>query len=55
MVLVKKLRDRIQETILLEISADRDAPIPVEYRRLVDGYFRTIAGEEETLDSGSTE
>lgn len=55
LVLVKKLRDRIQETILLEISADRDAPIPVEYRRLVDGYFRTIAGEEETLDSGRTE
>jgi hypothetical protein len=41
-----ELAKRIQELILLEISADRDAPVPPQYRALVDGYFRTIAGAE---------
>jgi hypothetical protein len=54
-VLIEKLRKEIREMILEEISADRDAPIPVEFQRLVDGYFRTIAGEEETINFGSDE
>lgn len=43
----KELRERIQEMILLEISADRNAPVPPRYRELVDGYFRTLAGEAD--------
>ncbi len=43
-----ELQERIQEMILLEISADRDAPVPAEYRRAVDRYFRILAGEAET-------
>ena len=46
-LLVKKLRERIREAILLEISADRDAAVPVEYENAVDGYLRSIAGERE--------
>lgn len=42
-----ELQARIQEMILLEISADRDAPVPAQYRRAVDGYFRSLAGEAE--------
>lgn len=41
----KELRGRIQELIMLEISADRNVPIPPQYRDLVDRYFSTIAGE----------
>jgi hypothetical protein len=37
--------------ILLEISADRDAPVPAKYRRAVDRYFRTLAGDAETVDA----
>lgn len=54
-VLVEKLREEIREMILEEISADRDAPVPVEFRRLVDGYFRSIAGDLEAFDFGSNE
>lgn len=42
-LLVKKLHDRIQQVILLEISADRNASVPAEYETLVDGYFRALA------------
>lgn len=42
----KELRSRIQELIMLEIASDRDVPIPSQYRELIDGYFRTIAGGE---------
>lgn len=42
-LLVKKLRDQIQQVILLEISADRNASVPAEYETLVDGYFRALA------------
>jgi hypothetical protein len=44
-LVVTELRARIHEMILQEISTDRDAPIPAEYRRAVDRYFREIAGE----------
>jgi len=40
----RELRSRIQELIMLEIADDRDAPVPTQYRELIDGYFRTIAG-----------
>jgi len=50
-LVVAGLRTRIQEMILLEISADRDAPVPVRYRRSVDGYFRTLAGDAVGVDS----
>ena len=43
-----ELQKRIQEMILLEISADRDAPVPAQYRRAVDRYFRVLAGESKT-------
>jgi len=46
-LLVRRLREQIQETVLLEISADRDAAVPNQYRDLVDGYFRTLAGEDD--------
>lgn len=42
-LLVQKLRERIQQVILLEISADRNASVPAEYETLVDGYFRALA------------
>ena len=43
----KELRSRIQELIMLEIAADRDSPVPSQYRELIDGYFRTIAGGDD--------
>jgi hypothetical protein len=43
-----ELQNRIQEMILLEISADRDAPVPAQYRRAVDRYFRILAGQADT-------
>ncbi|MEZ6129494.1 MAG: hypothetical protein R3C59_12495 [Planctomycetaceae bacterium] len=46
-LVVRRLREQIQETVLLEISADQDAPVPSQYRDLVDGYFRTLAGEDD--------
>lgn len=52
-ILVEKLRKEIRKLIFEEISADRDAPVPVEFQRLVDGYFRSIAGEEQTIHFGS--
>ena len=45
----KELRSRIQELIMLEIAADRDAPVPSQYRELIDGYFRTIAGGDDAM------
>ena len=53
-LVVAKLQAQIQEMILLEISADRDAPVPTMYRRAVDGYFRTLAGDAKTLEYSST-
>ena len=47
LVVQKELRARIQELILFEISADRNAPVPQQYRELVDRYFRSIAGDDE--------
>ena len=49
-----ELQSRIQEMILLEISADRDAPVPASYRRAVDQYFRTLAGEADAMDGLSS-
>ncbi|MCC9604018.1 hypothetical protein LOC67_25985 [Stieleria sp. JC731] len=46
----KELRDRIQQVILLEIAVDRDTPIPSEYRRAVDGYFRTLSSDSADKD-----
>ncbi len=45
LMVVKELRSRIQEMILLEISADRDTAVPAEYRTAVDQYFRVLAGD----------
>ncbi|TWU11053.1 DUF4175 family protein [Allorhodopirellula heiligendammensis] len=42
---VRELRRRIQEMILLEVSTDRDAPVPVQYRSAVDQYFRAISDD----------
>ena len=49
-LVIRDLQSRIQEMILLEISADRDAPVPVEYRDAVDGYFSVIAGDASSDD-----
>ncbi|MCA9135454.1 MAG: hypothetical protein KDB00_01810 [Planctomycetales bacterium] len=43
-----ELRKRIQQVILLEIAVDRDTPIPSEYRQAVDGYFKTLAAENDS-------
>jgi len=48
----KELRNHIQELILLEIATDRNAPIPAQYRELVDGYFRSITGDEMSSVEG---
>ncbi len=48
------LQERIQEVVLLEISADRDTPVPAQYRRAVDRYFRTLAGEAEPVATDAT-
>ncbi len=45
LLVVKELRARIQEMILLEISVDRDAAVPATYRTAVDRYFRVLAGD----------
>ncbi len=50
-LVVRELRARIQEMILVEISADRDAPVPPQYRAAVDQYLRVIAGEAERSES----
>ena len=44
-----ELQRRIQEIILLDVSSDRDAPVPVQYRRAVDRYFRALAGQAEAM------
>lgn len=44
----RELQARIQEMILLEISADRDAPVPSQYRTAVDRYFSIIADRAAT-------
>ncbi|MCO8122431.1 hypothetical protein NHH03_11850 [Stieleria sp. TO1_6] len=54
-LVAEELRKRIQQVILLEIAADRDTPIPGEYRQAVDGYFRTLAAEDEVLPSESVD
>ncbi|XZE19587.1 hypothetical protein SH449x_004912 [Pirellulaceae bacterium SH449] len=46
---VRKLREEIQEILLLEVAAEREAPVPSLYRSAVDGYYRTIAGEDSEL------
>ena len=52
-----ELRKRIQQVILLEIAVDRDTPVPTEYRRAVDGYFKALAsepsGDRSMQDGGS--
>ena len=53
LLVVKELRARIQEMILLEISADRDAPVPPQYRTAVDQYLRAIAGESEGIGANA--
>ncbi len=47
-LVVEELRRRIREMILLDIAADRDAPVPPQYRAAVDGYFRVLAGQTTT-------
>ncbi|MCD0461087.1 coiled-coil domain-containing protein [Roseiconus lacunae] len=57
-VVAEELRRRIQQVILLEIAVDRDTPIPSEYRRAVDGYFRTLSSDQsrstEMTEAAST-
>ncbi len=36
------IRERIRELILREVEADRDGPVPPEYRTAVDDYFRRV-------------
>ncbi len=38
----EQIRDRIRELILREVEADRDGPVPPEYRSAVDDYFRRV-------------
>lgn len=42
--LLHELRGRIQQMILMEISPDRDIPVPHRYKQAVDKYFERIAG-----------
>lgn len=45
-VLVRqKLQAILQELVLLETTIDRNAPIPAEYKQLVDAYYKALAGE----------
>ena len=50
-----ELQKQIQEMILVEISADRDAPVPSEYRSAVSEYFRVLAGQAAEKNQTSTE
>ena len=43
-LVLTRLRKLIQELILLEMSPDRDTPVPLEYVQAVDQYFQRIAG-----------
>ncbi|MGN6546410.1 MAG: DUF4175 family protein, partial [Aureliella sp.] len=40
----RKLQEILRDLILSEISADRNTPVPPEYKDLVDRYFRSISG-----------
>jgi hypothetical protein len=53
LLVASELQSRIQEMVLREISADRDAPVPAQYRGAVDRYFRAIAGEAEPTENSS--
>ncbi len=53
-LVARELRRRIQEMILLEVAADRDAPVPTQYRGAVDQYFSVIAGEEDDINGVAT-
>lgn len=39
----KKLQSLLQEMILVETTADRNVPVPVEYKELVDEYYKSLA------------
>ncbi len=39
-----KLQSMLQELILLETTVDRNAPVPREYKELVDVYYKSLAG-----------
>lgn len=39
----KKLQSLLQEMILIETTADRNVPVPVEYKELVDEYYKSLA------------
>ncbi len=45
LVVRQKLQSMLQEMILLETTIDRAAPIPSEYKELVDAYYKSLAGE----------
>ena len=53
-LVVEELRRRIREMILLEIAADRDSPVPPQYRAAVDGYFRDIAAQTSAAAPGGS-
>jgi hypothetical protein len=53
-LVAEELRKRIQQVILLEIAVDRDTPIPSQYRRAVDGYFKALAAEDDGSTTGTT-
>ena len=52
---VRLLREQIQQMVLIEIAQDRDAPVPPQFREMVDRYFQVLSGatlddsEEDTL------
>jgi hypothetical protein len=39
----RQLQEILRDLILSEISADRNTPVPPEYKELVDRYFRSIS------------
>ncbi|MCG8652367.1 MAG: hypothetical protein MI861_21180, partial [Pirellulales bacterium] len=43
----QQIRERIRELILRELEADRDSPVPPQYRTAVDDYFRRVAAPIE--------
>lgn len=51
-LVIRKLQARIQEMILLEIAADRETPVPAQYREAVNRYFRAIASGADAEERG---
>ncbi len=41
----QRLQALLQELIMQETTIDRSAPIPAQYKELVDAYYKSLAGE----------